>query len=796
MTESTTLDSDGNAAQVVIQKVVNRLEETPVEFVEGFIDLLAAPERKRETFLLRDLLVLAWLLLEQPDAFAESFKLSGQDILESTGAKSRYDQLIGIICGLIEALIARHLPPIALTTQSPSSKPLQFLWGGLTLHIKLALPLESINGSKLLNNGVVMLPNGASFPCEPPLSERQIFDLITGLGRPFMSYYAMNYVRHERLRLLIVSQTSDQTNRHTSTKKPRPAIELVVQERTLNRYVDKFAKNMAALFHEGCTRLAQEKSENPLAILCKTVPFDVTVDKMVWEAASVLSVPQPTSSALAPARRPRNGEHPSQPDNSLIGTAIYVPTHHSEPDHLSSTPMKSRAIVTPPIEELLENIMRVQGNRIRDSAGTSYIPQHLVQTDQHGGNPKPIILDELKDWSKARLVIIGPPGVGKTRLQQEILLTAGDSQIYRLWVDLTPFSTGAIGSFYRFAASQFLDQIQARLAILPQLEADLHALDLAGKIHWHLDERTEESPSSLLPDILALPQFMLSTTRASKIRSTLKAHRWILDGFVNVQPFTQEHIMDFIKSNLSPSSQQARTTRRARQLPGLARLPAGLAFLLERPEQELVVDLLIGYVNSNLERCTEPLIDPNDLIFDGLKDIHWRSEALDCAYILGRAAYMRGQGTAKNGYQSPRVKVPVESFSQIGIDEIVPYMGASQREQNIQLATQHVEKAVRGRLLQVHEDGRSFGFVAPEVGRLLAAIVELAPHHGRRWLDYALWAFQDAPNDSVRQMMLALGAWHQEKGILRHTANMEVYGTAVPTELGKPFAALDKLRAP
>ncbi len=248
-----------NQAKELVQPIVDRLESTPVAFVEALIDLMATPDRKRDESLLRDLLLQIWLLLEFPDPFVQaSFPPEHSDARCRDNSISPYDRLIRVMRALIEVQIVHNwLPPRQGKALSASSRTLQVFWGGLTLHIKLLLPIEPCCGSGLFSNGLVLLSSGKSFPCELPLSESQIYNLLMHLGHRFVTEYASSYIRNQELQSLIRSLSPQgKTSSHAKLKNEPAPTGLFVQERSLNRYVDKFAKRLATLLRDGCLRFA------------------------------------------------------------------------------------------------------------------------------------------------------------------------------------------------------------------------------------------------------------------------------------------------------------------------------------------------------------------------------------------------------------------------------------------------------------------------------------------------------------------------------------------------------------
>lgn len=765
-------------AKMLVRTVLTHLEKSPVEFVEALIDLLAAPGRKREGRLLQALILQVWLLLESKDSFAPSLN-SGDDsyILLQPERITPYDRLIQMVCGLIELDLIRNCVPAKQSqVPRPNRKTLQLFWGGLCLHVKLSLPLEPCCGSELFSNGLVMLSDGRSLPCEPPLSESQIYALVTQLGTLFVFEYAASYIRNETLRRLISALN------HQENKKGIALGELLVQERTLNRYVNKFAKHLATHLRDGCMRSAENPNDR-LSSLLSSASLDSVFTQIITEASSALFIEH--QKVKSPNAQKRAETFLETEESSPSSLPASIPTHESsmldagaEQGDTKVITGDSHTVVTRVPDthklqrlEILERIKRVQEKVIRDSTHSIFVVQDLDYYDPLNEITRAITIDEVVGSTNRRLVLAAPPDGGKTRLQQEIVLRARDPNIYHLWIDLKKFPTSGFRSFHRFAANQVLNMLERNREPVIKLEEDLLALDLDRKVCWHLDGWDMISKSdrpSVATTLIPISQFTFSTSNPNFALEVFKTQETPFSGVISIQLFTAEQIREFVRANSTTQTiNRVKVERRILQLPGHAKLPGGLEYMCTHPELGTIVDILLGYINNNLMRIGEPGLNPNELVFDGLKEVAWQSDVLTSSYLIVKAALRRSRRTSNNPLQETGIGASSKDFSQIRIDEILPYMGAGNREENRQLAMERIAKAVRGKLLQVNDDGRTYCFVVPEVGFLLAAIAMLAPYHGKRWLGRALREFQQDTWDPIHQMALALGAWHQEKLLLR-----------------------------
>lgn len=744
----------------LLQGVNARLEESPIEFVEQLIDLFTAPERKRDDALLQDLWLLVWLISECPEAFAELAGLN--DALYQPSRVSMvkpYDSLVQFLCALIEQQITNHLASSQLKEFAQfNSKVLQIFWGGLTLHLKLMLPLDPCCGPPLYSNGVVRLSDGETFPCEPPLSESQIFALLTTLGPAFVAEYAASYVRQEKLRAHIARLDFKSRNGSRSdSKKETEPLELLVQERTLNRYVDKFAKRLAAHFRAGCMQLAKNPNGRLLELLSVST-IETVKAQILKEISSTLFV------------EPRTMNSSSSPSIAELSVAPLEVNVVARPgSNLGDAPDGHPSAM----EELLESAREFQQNSVRDSHCSKFVPPNLEYIALKDGARHFTTVDELADSTPQRVLITAPPDGGKTRLQQELMLRTRESPVQPIGVNLKDFARSGLHSFHRFAARQISRQSKHDFGTLTRLENELLALDHARKIHWHMDgwdDLSEADRSRLVSGFAPIAQFTLSTSAPRSVSQFFHANGIPFDGVVRIHPFTAEQIREFIRVNHGTHS--TRLARRAISLFGLASLPGGLEYLCQHPEYETVVDVLLGYLNRLLQNIGEPLFDGNDLIFDGFREMMWQSELLADAYSIVKAISAADR-------KQPDV-------THIQVHRILPFMGADNAAQNYQLAEQRIERCVHAKLLTHDDNEQDFRFVVREIGLLLTAISQLAPIHGERWLDYALGELGRNPDNPHCQMMVALASWHQEKLLLRN-GSLAASGTIVPNLNTQPF---------
>lgn len=736
--------------QFLIVPVIERLEKSPVEFVEALIDLLAAPERKRDEQLLRDLLIQIWLLLEFPEAFER--ELSIVNFSQNSIGSARitpYERTIQLICRVIETEIVRHLHFGQGTSSLIGGRTSQLFWGGMTLHIKLALPLEPEHGSAIFSNEVVILSNRESFPCELPLSESKIYQLLAQLRHSFVSEYVASYFGDKRLRD-VVARISQGTKKEVTSKNGSDPLELLVQERTLNRYVDKFAKRLAAHFRDGCRRCIENPAQRVQTLLHSS-SLDSALAQMIVEATSALHIKSNKVETLTLESTANRSDAEASTKNSHYPLPPISVLHT-----INST-------------ETWGSFKRVQEKAIRDSIHSSYVGQNLELHDPLATLTRSISFDELVSMANPHHFIVAPPGGGKTRLLQELVLRTTDSPIYPLYIDLADFAVSRFRTFYQFAADQILVRLGQDRATVFQFENDLQILDANGKLIWYLDGCDELSKSDLptfTPSIASLSHFFLATSNPLSAIELFKANRGALSGTVSIQPLTQRQVEEFIKTNFTEPSARPRTERRALQLPGLARLPNSLQYLCTHPEHDTVIDALFGYINSILQRIGEPKFNPDELVLDGERQIAFESKTLTSAYLIVKAISRCQTGSPKD-------------FSQIVTDKITPYMGASNRAENRQLANERIDAAVQGRFLQPIAN-QTFRFVVPEIAYLLASLDILSQHHRGHWLNFALGQFRLNPHDSLYQMMLALGTWCQESSWRLHRSAFGPLGTTVP----------------
>lgn len=733
---------------ILLQRIIHRLEKSPLEFMEAFVDLLAAPERKRDNELLQDLLLQVWFLVKHPDIFASSLHSTiNTDPQHFNTLPTRYDDLIQVVCAMIEAEIFRYLGPIS--QDQLHKKALHYFWGGLTLHIKLSLPLQPYWGPPIFSNGHVNIGGGKSFPCEPPLSESQIFELLSRLGSSFVTEYASSYFEREELRILTLRIAKE-------------FLQFLVQERTLNRYVDKFSMRLSAQFHFACTHLV-ENARGQNKNLFSSSSLDSVVVQIITEACSILHL-QPH---LIISQLPINSEsttNRSITSSQRVGSEIGELENKRDSETTISALHNADSLLTPPnaflTEKLWEDIWRVQQRQINAGIQTIYVPQYLQYIDLEDASQKQITIDELTNASMKRLVLTAPPGGGKTRLQQELILRVRASPIYHIGINLKTYISSGLQSFHQFAALELLKLLEQPFGTLIRLAEDLLMLDLEHKIWWHIDGWDDVAMlehRAISSAIALLSRYTLSTSSPSYTVEQLKGNNESPNGFINIQPFAPEQIHEFI--NLNSAKHGTRIQHRVSQLPGLARLPSGLEFISKFSENETFVETLFGYINRNLQSIGEPTIDRANLVFSSPKEFESASESFIAAYLVAKAIV--GHAIAS------------KPLSVIKLDEILPYMGATSREENHKLATHRLEQGVRAKFWMRNPENQTFQFIVPEVGWLLFAIALFTSVVSRRWLDYALGQYQQDPCNPLYQMMLTLAMWHEEELLLRASTRNE-----------------------
>lgn len=741
---------------ILLQRIIYRLEKSPLEFMEAFVDLLAAPERKRDNELLQDLLLQVWFLVKHPDIFDSSLHSTiNTDPQHFNTLPTCYDDLIQVVCAMIEAEIFRYLGPIS--QNQLHNKSLHHFWGGLTLHIKLSLPLQPHWGPPIFSKGLVKISDGKSFLCEPPLSESKIFELLSRSGSSFVTEYASSYFEREELRTLTLRMANE-------------FLQFLVQERTLNRYVDKFSMRLSAQFHFACTHLV-ENAQGQIQNLLSSSSLDSVVVQIIAEACSILHLqPNPI---ISPMPKSLHGPMPITRESTPNGAVTSSQRVVSEIGELESKRDSETTIsalqyadslLTPPsaflTERLWEDIWRVQRRKINAGIQTIYVPQNLQYLDLHGVTQKQITIDELTQASKKRLVLAAPPGGGKTRLQQELILRVNASPIYHIGINLKTYISSGLQSFHQFAALELLKLMEQPFGTLIRLAEDLLTLDLEQKIWWHLDGWDDVVMSehrATSSAIASLSRYTLSTSSPSYTVEQLKGNSESPKGFINIQPFAPEQIHEFI--NLNSVKDGTRIQHRVSQLPGLARLPSGLEFISKFCENETIVETLFGYINRNLQSIGEPTIDRANLVFSSPKEFESASESFTAVYLVVKAIASHA--------------IASKPLSVIKLDEILPYMGATSREENHKLATHRLEQGVRAKFWMRNAENQTFQFIVPEVGWLLLAIALFSSVVGRRWLDYALGQYQQDPCNPLYQMMLTLAMWREEELLLRASTRTE-----------------------
>lgn len=734
---------------LLLRGIVTRLENTPIDFVVALVDLLAAPSRRRDTDLLQDLLVLVWLLLEYPDLFWQSPpSYSRFDNSVPRSSSTQYDSLIFLLRSLIEQEICLHLRQLKpRTNPHPSSKVSQLFWGGLTLHLKLLLPLEPCCGPTLYSNGLVKLDNADSFPCEPPFSERQIYELITRLGPTFIAAYASSYILYEKLRTLILDLHSNRLKATAGhARNDFDPLELLVQERSLNRYVDKFAKRLGLRLQQGCVALANN-SNGRICKLLTTVSVKSAIAQIMTESSSALFLESHTVEVLRGSKL--HGLNKTPFSITAKSFADELPAAKTHPSNL---------------HELLDTVQHLQNKSILDSIQSVYVPQDLEVTDLQSGIQRQTNVSVLADATNCRLILVAPPDGGKTRLHQEITLSANHSQSHHILLNVERLASYGFPSFHQFAALELLNLLNQHRISLLQFERDLFSLDLAGKICWHiegLDQVSKNDLNRVVSTFMPLSQFILSTSSRNTMMEAFTRSRIPVDGILNLRQFTREQAQEFIKINLGTHLVQVE--HRAFLLPGLARLPGGLEYICHHPEHESTVEVLAGYISQRLESIGELALFPRNLLSQGLNELTRFSHSLSAILSIVSASLQVCGDRSKHFH--------------IELEKVIPYMGGASREQNHQLAMKRIEQCVHVKLLVSDDGNQTCEFIVPEAAVFFAALVRLIPIHSRRLLDYALEEFARAPRDPIWQMVLSFAAWRQDKLLLREIAGS---GTTVP----------------
>lgn len=718
--------------ELLLNGIIQRLENGAVDFVEALIDLVAAPERKRSDTLLRDLLVQVWVILEHQEIFKPP-STSNVDLAvpSSLTHQTPYDILIRVLRTLIEEEIFLNLPNIQRHANlHPNSKALHLFWGGLTLHLKLLLPIDPCRGPTLYSNGLVTLPHADSFSCEIPLSESQIHQLITCLGPAFIRIYAEAYIQHEKLRNRILEIGN------THSRKESDPLDLLVQERSLNRYVDKFAKRLALRLQAGCISLVKNPSGRIYNLLA-SASAESALSQVRTQAASALFIERGNPI-------PIENRNPHEATINLLQftfdtEAQWLPVTRSE--HLN-------------FDKLMAKIQRSQIKSIRDSIRSVYVPQTLEYSLPQGDIKRHTTLAELVDTIRKRLIFTALPDGGKSRLHQEMILYSGKPSIFHFVINLESFVASGLPSFPRYIAIEMLQQVKENFSAATLLEENLRNLDLNRQIYWHFegwDELSNSEQSRIAIAFATLSQFNLSSSAPFRVIQIFGAHRIDFDGIVRIQPFTFEQVQAFIRNNFDAPS--ARAERRARELRGLAQLPGGLEYLCHHLEHETIIELLLGYLNRRFKEMGLPILQLDKPDVDKGKPMECHSDLLaDVLHLLRASSFSNRNQTGVLHLEPP---------------SIVPYMGASSLEQNRHLANQRIEQCLRAKLLSWTNKEKNLHFVVPEIGYFLAALSNFEYVSGKHWLDHALREYQYNSENPIYEMMVALASWVQETKLLQ-----------------------------
>lgn len=793
------------SANELLHSLLERLQDDHAKFTHLFLGWVATQQILSDRAAFADAFLLTWLIVHQPEFFLRAFQVSAPKkkikMLESDA-----DEVLGnVLCLLLEARLIQHWHALEHKARSkpqrgnavkPNLYQLRDLWGGLVLHLKLALPREPLGESNLYDGKVVTVAGSTPFPIAAPFSEKQSRDMLAALGDRFLREYADNYIRSEELTTVIIGLAeSASANRKSILMTHLP------HTRTLNRYVDEFALTIARGLLQGCKSILKA-TDTPLAKLIANSPsIEAARDEMIQEAACELKfVDAEIKFLFEPARTRKESrrEEILPPAEKELPRAT-IPQTEEEKIPRADIPISEEVRIAPAAtsesqdtaprvesvealaaqvretiriaeqqawEKMLIEIREHQASRLRAKHTTTFIIPTLRRRDGHAEEWRHVLFDDALASAGQRVIVSAPPGGGKTRLQDEWILRNAACEPFHFAINVFELYRSRMASFLWFAANSFRALVSQPVDSIGEFQSQLQIMELQHRIVWHLDgwdEIPNADREAVAAHLAVLSQFTLATFQPCHAIHVFRANQCTIDAVIEIQPFESAQAHDFVDAYIADKTKRAAIKQRAHQVTGLAALPRGLKYLCDACTEQSLVEFFAGYINQDLQRLHETPFKVNSLT-EELCHFGWKPPAptLAAAYKIATTFVSAWQVDSRLPFNK-NIGLTPACLAEIRVQTIFTYMNAGSPEKNWQTTMEHMECAVRGRLMQPNEDGESFRFVVPELGYLLIAIAFLERTQSMRWLMDSFKALQTDPANPIFQMMVVLSLWREDR---------------------------------
>lgn len=340
-----------------------------------------------------------------------------------------------------------------------------------------------------------------------------------------------------------------------------------------------------------------------------------------------------------------------------------------------------------------------------------------LQVEAVNGN---LVLADLDDLNNLQglCLLAGLPGGGKSYLQawaaRQRLLDGGDLDIF---VNLDEYSRSGLSSLFEFTADRLRRDFDLP-AGQDELRSSLIELDREGKILWRVDNwdrlRPEESERALV-GLVGLTNALISTADPQKVTKMMQERSLEIPQRVfHILPWSRAKQDEYLTlyEQVHPEFQPDLALSLMEQLPGLARLPAGMAHLLSRKEPGLV-EALLDYLDARQKALGNTGVTLRLGSNRSQRVVDWGSAALNSIYSGVSALMQHGLGRR---YDPSRL----DRFDRVILGASLPEK-TERLEHRMKRADEILNVGLRSGLL-AWVGSNQYQFVVPEIGYLMAAL--------------------------------------------------------------------------
>jgi hypothetical protein len=390
-----------------------------------------------------------------------------------------------------------------------------------------------------------------------------------------------------------------------------------------------------------------------------------------------------------------------------------------------------------------------------------------LQVEDGNGNLGPANLDDLVHIDGLCL-LAGLPGGGKSYLQawaaRQRLLDRGGLDIF---VNLDEYTRSGLTSLFEFAADKLRCDFDLP-AGQDELRSALIELDRQGKILWRVDNwdrlRPEERERALV-GLSGLTNALITTSDPREFaRLAQERSRTYPQRVYHILPWSRAKQAEYLSlyEQVHPTIQRDLVMSLMEQLPGLARLPGGMAHLLTRKVPGLV-EALLDYLDAHQKargNTSVTLCLGSNLSHQA---VDWSSADLNIVYAGVYALMQHGLGRRYEPSQ-------LEQFDRVILGACLPEKRES-LEARMQRSDTLLEAGVQaGLLTRIGTD--SYAFVVPEIGYLLSALAVYASRLPETVQTEAQTYASQNPAAPAVAVLMDFAHWYSQSGEARYESTL------------------------